>query len=87
MDDQEFLNRIKAKIEGLTDTYIRVDLDDTKPGKIKIRFDGPEPEVSLGSNILTYSGFARMAIEYAVASIRNRRELGILEFHALLARN
>ena len=87
MDDQEFLNRIKAKIEGLTSTCILMNLDDDAPNQIKVRFDGPEPEVSLGSNIFTYSGFARMAVEYAVASIRSKRELGILEFHALLARN
>jgi hypothetical protein len=54
---------------------------------MSIDLNGPEPVITLGSNAVRYSGFARMAIEYAVASIRERREIGQLEFHILLARN
>lgn len=87
MDDQEFVRRLKAKIERLTLTEIQLHLDDVEKQRIKIDLEGPMPEVTLGSNVLHYSGFARMAAEYVVASIRERRELGPLEFHVLLARN
>ena len=87
MDDQKFLDGIKGKIERLTDTEIQLQVDGAQKNQIKVEFGGPVPEVSLGSNVLQYPGFARMAIEYAVASIRERRELGLLEFHILLARN
>ena len=87
MDEQEFLDRIKAKIERLTGTEIRFHLDMIDKDQIKVELNQPIPEVTLGSSVLQYSGFARMAIEYAVATIRERRELGTLEFHVLLARN
>ena len=41
----------------------------------------------MGRNILEYSGFARLCTEYAVASIREERELSEIEFQMLLARN
>ena len=87
MEDQEFLDRIRTKIERLTGTPVQLRLDPADESQLKVELDGPEPEIILGSNVLKYAGFARMAIEYAVASIRERRELGSLEFHALLARN
>jgi hypothetical protein len=87
MDDQEFLNRMKAKIERMSGKEIRLHLDTTAKDQLKIGLERPVPEVTLGSNVLQYSGFARMAIEYSVACIREMRELGTLEFHALLARN
>ena len=87
MDDQEFLDRVKAKIERLSATEIELQLDRDDKNQIMLDLERPTPQVVLGSNILEYSGFARMAIEYAVASIRERRQLGALEFHILLARN
>ena len=41
----------------------------------------------MGHNILEYSGFARLCTEYAVASIRQQREIPEIEFQMLLARN
>ena len=87
MDDREFLDQIKVKIERLTSTEIDLQLDAIDKTRIKVGLERPVPEVTLGANVLEYSGFARMAIEYAVASIREKRELGTLEFHVLLARN
>ena len=87
MDDLEFIHRIKTKIEGLTGIQIQLRLDMNDKDQLKIDLEQPIPQVIMGSNALQYSGFARMAIEYAVASIRERRELGSLEFHVLLARN
>ena len=87
MDDQEFLDRIRMKIERLTGVGIQLHLDTANDNQLKVELDRPIPEVTLGSHVLQYSGFARMAVEFAVASIHERRELGLLEFHVLLARN
>ena len=87
MDDREFLDQIKAKVERLTGTQIELDLDSDDRSALTVELEGPLPRVVLGSNILDYAGFARMAVEYAVASIREKRELGPLEFQILLARN
>ena len=87
MDQREFLRRIKAKIERLTGTDIQLRLDITDKNQIKVELKQTIPEVVLGSNVLEYSGFARMAIEYVVDSIRKGKEPGALEFHILLARN
>ena len=55
--------------------------------RIQVELDPGVPQVILGANIYRYSGFARMCVEYAVAAIRQRRDLEPLEFHMLLARN
>lgn len=77
MEDQEFLDRIKVKIEMVTSSEIRLQLDVINKTQIRVDLEQPIPEVTLGSCV----------IEYVVASIRERRELGSLEFHILLARN
>ncbi len=87
MDDQEFLERIKAKIESGTGAEIRLSVDNVDKNATNVALDGKVPEVIVGSNALLYSGFARICIEYAVASIRRGKKLGMLEFHILLARN
>jgi hypothetical protein len=87
VDDQEFLQRVRDKISRLTGTEIVLRLDEAEGDQIRVELGGPEPVVTLGVNVLRYSGFARMAVEYAVASIRKRREIDSLEFHILLARN
>lgn len=87
MDDQEFLERIKAKIESAAGAEIRLLVDNVDKNATNVELDGEVPEVILGSNALLYSGFARICIEYAVASIRRGKKLGMLEFHILLARN
>ena len=87
MENDEFIQRIREKIERLTDgpVDLRVDVEDLN--RIQIDLDPGAPQVTLGANIYKYSGFARMCVEYAVASIRERRDLEALEFHMLLARN
>lgn len=87
MDDQKFLDRVKAKIERLTGVEIRLEVDFSDENQVKVELSSTPPQVTVGSNALKFPGFARMAVEYAVVSIREERELGSLEFHALLARN
>lgn len=87
MDDSAFVEAIKAKIERLTGRSISLIIEEDDPNALEIGLDLPVPEVVLGSDAIRYPGFARMCIEYAVASISLDREIGSLEFHLLLARN
>ena len=87
MDNDEFIRRIREKIERLTEgaVELRVDVEDVN--RLQVELGRELPQVTLGANIYRYSGFARMGVEYAVAAIRERRDLEPLEFHLLLARN
>ncbi len=87
MDDQEFLDKIKDKIEKLSGIAIRLDLDLQDQSALRVELEGTVPAVVVGSHVLKYSGFARMATEYAVACLKAGRDLETLEFQTLLARN
>ena len=87
MDDEQFLERIHQKIERLTGCTIQLEIDQEETHQLKVELEREVPLVVLGANIFQYSGFARMCVEYAVASIRQQRPIDVLEFHLLLARN
>ncbi len=87
MENDEFLQRIQEKIERLTDGPVDLRIDHEDANQLQIDLSGEVPRVALGANVYEYSGFARMCIEYVVASIRERRSIDTLEFHLLLARN
>ena len=87
MNDQEFIDRIQDKIENLTERDIELRIDDDNAGQLSVDFSREVPLVVMGHNIFEYSGFARFCTEYAVASIRQQREIPEIEFYMLLARN
>lgn len=87
LEDQEFILRVKEKIERLTERYIDLRLDEDNPSRLTLELSSDVPEVVIGSDVLEHAGFARLAIEYAVASIRRGAEVSQLEFQALLSRN
>jgi len=87
MDDQQFADSIQRKIERLTERSIEFQVDREEADQLQVDLEREVPLVVMGSNIFQYSGFARMCIEYAVASIRQQRPIDMLEFHLLLARN
>ena len=87
MENQEFVLRMKEKIERLTERAIELRIDPGDETHLEVDFNREVPLVVFGSNAVRYSGFARMCIEYAVASLRERREINLMEFHLLLARN
>ena len=87
MNDQEFIDRIEEKIERLTGREIELRIDEDEGGQLQVDFSRDVPLVIMGRNIFEYSGFARRCTEYAVASIRQQRELSEIEFQMLLARN
>ncbi len=87
MEDDEFLDKIQGKIQRLTQKRIELRVDHEDANQLMVELEGEVPLVILGSNVLQFSGFARMCIEYVVESIRQHRPLDLLEFHLLLARN
>jgi hypothetical protein len=87
MENEEFLRRLQDKIERLTERTIDLRIDQEEANQLQIELESEVPRVVLGSNVYKYSGFARMCVEYSVASIREQRNIDTLEFHLLLARN
>ncbi len=87
MEDDEFLDKIQGKIQRLTQKRIELRVDHEDANQLMVELEGEVPLVILGSNVLQFSGFARMCIEYVVESIRQHRPLDLLEFHLFLARN
>ncbi len=87
MDDREFIQRVKEKIERLTDREIDLDIDREHPDRLTLELGIDVPRVVIGSDMLEHAGFGRLAIEYAVASIKRGAEVSQLEFQALLSRN
>ena len=87
MNDQHFVDRIQEKIERLTGRDIELRIDDDEGGQLGVDFARDVPLVVMGHNIFEYSGFARLCTEYAVASIREQREIPEIEFQMLLSRN
>ncbi len=87
MENEEFVQRIRDKIERLTERSIDLRIDYEEANQLQIELEPEVPRVVLGFNVYKYSGFARMCVEYSVASIRERRNIDTLEFHLLLARN
>ena len=87
MDDEQFAENIHRKIERLTERSIEFQVDRQEADQLQVDLEREVPLVVMGSNIFHYSGFARMCVEYAVASIRQQRPIDMLEFHILLGRN
>jgi hypothetical protein len=87
LNDQEFIDRLQEKIERLTGRDIELRIDEDDVGQLGVDFGREVPVVVMGRNIFEYSGFARLCTEYAVASIREQREIPEIEFQMLLSRN
>lgn len=87
MDDREFIQRVKEKIERLTGQEIDLDIDHDNQSRMTLELNIPVPRVVIGADVLQHAGFGRLAIEYAVASIKRGAEVSQLEFQALLSRN
>lgn len=87
MEDVEFVERIREKIERMSGRQVELRIDAEDPSQLGVELNGDMPLVILGDNVMEYSGFARMGIEYAVACIREERAIDRVEFHVLLARN
>ena len=87
LDDEQFVHRVRGKIERLTGRRVDLQIDHEVTNKLDVDLNHEIPLVVLGANIFHYSGFARLCIEYVSASIQRQRLIDALEFHMLLARN
>lgn len=88
MDDQEFLKKVRDKIARLAGRDVELIIDPAlEDGTVTVETGGPVPIVRLTPKVLEFAGLARMTIEYAVACIREGRQIDMLEFQALLRRN
>ena len=87
MDDKEFIDQLKMKLENTTGTPVDLEIDHADPKRLSVDFSGSLPRVSLGSDVLEYPGLARMFSQFAILSIREHREVSEQEFTLFLRRN
>ncbi|MFQ5861267.1 MAG: hypothetical protein ACE5IG_06950, partial [Dehalococcoidia bacterium] len=70
MDNQEYLERIRRKIQARTGLEVELVLETEDKGQVAVDLSGPVPRVIMGADVLQYPGLARMGIEYAVACLQ-----------------
>lgn len=87
MDDTEFLQRLKERIESSTAVTVEVDLDTEDPCNVSVDFTAAVPRVIVGADALKYPGLARMLMQYAILCLKTGRVAPQEEFLAFLRRN
>ena len=87
VDDEEFLRRIREKIERLAAREVEFLVDSEATDSVALEMTAAMPRVVFGSKVLEHPGLVRMAIEYVVACMKQGRELQPLEFQLLLRLN
>lgn len=87
MNDDNFLDKMQTKIERLVGRPVSLVIDEKDADRMEVDLAGDEPKVMVGTAVLKYPGFARMCVEFSVASIRRGRQIEPLEFQLFLARN
>jgi hypothetical protein len=87
MEDEEFIFKIKGRIESSSRISINLEIDYEDPSIFRIEFFGNEPHVVLGSSVLEHAGLARLYMEYAVLCLREGRMVNQEEFLVFLRRN
>ena len=87
MEDEEFISKIKGRIESSSKISISLEIDYKDPSIFRIEFSGNEPYLVLGSSVLEHAGLARLYMEYAVLCLREGRMVDQEEFLVFLRRN
>lgn len=87
MNDDQFIENMQSKIERLVGRSVSLIIDDEDGDRMEVDLEGDEPRVMVGTSVLKYPGFARMCVEFSVASITRGRQIEPLEFQIFLARN
>jgi hypothetical protein len=87
MDDEEFVRRIKEKIQRLTAREVDLVVDPEAADSVVLEMNEDTLRVVMGADLLKHAGLVRMAIEYVVACVKEGRELQPLEFQLRLRRN
>ena len=87
MEDLEFIQRLKEKIESISGTAIDLEIDREEQRRCSIDLSMPVPRVVFGSDALSQAGLARMFSQYAILCLKERRQVGEAEFRLFLRRN
>lgn len=87
MDDQQFIDQLKEKVESNSGSLIDLEIDREEERRLSVDFSGTLPRVIFGSGVLAYPGLARMFSQFAILSIKERREVSQTEFLLFLRRN
>ncbi len=87
MEDEEFLAQLKQKVEASAGSAIDLQIDQEDKRKLVVDFTGGTPQVVFGADVIEYPGLARMFSQYAILSIRERRQVSEMEFQMFLRRN
>ena len=87
MEDQEFIDRLKEKVEDTAGTPIDFHINREEERRLSIDFSGTVPKVVFGSGVLTYPGLARMFSQFAILCLKEGRQVSELEFLTFLRRN
>lgn len=87
MEDDQFIVRIRDRIERGSKTDVRLDIDYEDPATFQIEFSVGQPRVVLGAGVLEHAGLARLYMEYAILCLREGRMVGQEEFLVFLRRN
>ena len=87
MDDAEFIQRMRQRIEESTGVAVTLELDHVQPQEVEVFFTGDTPRVVMGADALQHAGLARMFIQYAILAIREGRNIDHEEFTRFLRRN
>ncbi len=87
MDDAEFIQRMRQRIEESAGVAVTLELDHVQPQEVEVFFTGDTPRVVMGADALQHAGLARMFIQYAILAIREGRNIDHAEFTRFLRRN
>ncbi len=87
MDDEEFVDRMKEKIETTAEMSIELVIDSEDKRRLEVDLSPTMPKVIFGSDALIYSGLARMFSQYAILCLKERRMVEQQEFLLFMRRN
>ncbi len=87
MDDNEFIQRMRQRIQESTGVEVALELDHVQAGDVDVILTGPQPRVLMGADALQHAGLARMFIQYAILCITEGRKVDQDEFTRFLRRN
>ena len=87
MDDTEFVQRMKQRIESAADTTIELVIDEADKRRIEVDVTAPVPRVVFGSDTLVHAGLARMFSQFAILCLKQNRQVSEEEFIRYLRRN
>ncbi|MSP79101.1 MAG: hypothetical protein EXR67_06070 [Dehalococcoidia bacterium] len=85
MEDTEFLQRMKDRIQESSGRAVEVELGEQ--GAFELDIQRPIPKVLLGRDVLDFPGRARMLMQYTILCLRERRHVEQEEFLQFLSRN